>query len=98
MAESQIRLESDKIWHFSGDLSFQTVTSLLQEAARLQRDNVPEIADLSSVLRTDSAGLAFLLELMKMTQARGVTLQFRNLPQQLRNIAAISELTPLFEE
>lgn len=67
-----------------GDLTQHTVPALMPRAAALAA--LPQI-DLSAVTRVDSAGLAFLLELVRHRDRREGALRFVNVPAQLRQLA-----------
>jgi len=71
----------------NGCLSFKTVDRLLRDSAGLFRNSAPLVVDLSGVERTDSAGLALLVEWMKMAQRTGKELTFCNMPEQMLEIA-----------
>jgi phospholipid transport system transporter-binding protein len=47
------------------------------------------------VQRSDSAGLALVLEWMREVQGRGSVLKLRNLPEQMRALARLSGLQGL---
>jgi len=83
---SQISINDAQTWSLSGELSFATVTTLLAEFEGSQ--NFPQVIDLKSVTRTDSAGLALLIELLKQSQK--TSLIFHNIPEQMLNLAAVS--------
>jgi len=51
--------------------------------------------DLMGVTRSDSAGLALLVEWLRQAERQDITLRFHNLPGQLREIARVSDLLPL---
>ncbi len=51
--------------------------------------------DLAAVSRSDSAGLALLIAWMRLAQAYNFEIHFENLPEQMRQIARVSELEPL---
>ena len=53
--------------------------------------------DLSGVNRSDSAGVALLLEWRRCAMERHAVLEFDGVPAQLRTIAATSNLEELFE-
>ena len=79
-----------------GDLTFATVTALLAAsqplfAARTGRLQV----DLAGVGRADSAGLALLIEWLRLARAAGCELSFQAVPAQLQAIAAASGLTDM---
>lgn len=50
------------------------------------------VIDLKDVTRTDSAGLALLLEWMTLARKKELQIHFRNLPAQLWDIAKVSDL------
>lgn len=79
--------------HFqlAGELSFATVPQVYLEADTLFGS--PEAAlvlDLGRVTRTDSAGLALLVEWLRQARRRSKNLHFRAIPDQLLAIATAS--------
>jgi phospholipid transport system transporter-binding protein len=46
--------------------------------------------NLSHVVCTDSAGLALMIEWIKYTRQHRIQLRFKNIPEQLRNLAKLS--------
>lgn len=74
----------------SGELSFATVQATLDRQAA---DGATTV-DLTGVTRTDSAGLALLLEWTRAAQTRG-GLRFENTPPQLRKLAEFFGLSDL---
>lgn len=84
-------------FEISGELSFTTVNAVLTQsrttiflapASRLD-------LDLGGVTRADSAGLALLIEWMRMARAARCEIRFHRLPQQLLAIARAGELDEL---
>jgi phospholipid transport system transporter-binding protein len=67
-----------------GELSFARVPQLLRQADVLAADGV---LDLSRVSRTDSAGLALLLEVSRHCKARGQSLAIRGAVKQVVDFA-----------
>lgn len=67
-----------------GELSFARVPALLPQADALAASSPLSLA---SVTRTDSAGLAFLLELSRRARSRGIELSFSKAPAQVRELA-----------
>lgn len=51
--------------------------------------------DLAGVTRTDSAGLAVIIEWLKHAKCRGATIRFKNIPEQMMAIAAASRMDHL---
>ncbi len=86
-----IQMTDPHTWQFSGELSFATVPTLLAQLKSVP--NLPTVIDLQNVTRTDSAGLALLIEFRK--QAREKPVIFRHLPDQLLSLAAVCGVTEL---
>lgn len=80
-----------------GELAFATVTQVLERG----RDVIAGVTgaravlDLSRVTRTDSAGLALVVDWMRAARARGLELELRSVPPQLAEIARVSDLEEL---
>lgn len=72
----------------SGDLNFQTVPVIRQQSEALFA-NGATVVDLSGVERSNSAGLALLIEWMRVAQGNNRSITFRHLPAQLRDIARV---------
>ena len=84
-----------------GDLSFRSVPGLLETA----RDMIGEVAeitvDLAEVRRSDSAGVALLVEWMRDVRRQGKSITYLNIPSQMLAIARVSSLDtvlPLFRD
>lgn len=79
-----------------GDLTFATVTALLAASRPLFSAGSGALrVDLSGVGRADSAGLALLIEWLRLARGAGRELQFQAVPAQMQAIAAASGLTDL---
>lgn len=77
----------------AGDLSFETVPALYRDSAGwFAGDGELEI-DLGGVTRTDSAGLALLLEWLRRARAVKRPLRFANIPDQVQTLIRINGLT-----
>ena len=75
-----------------GDLSFRTVPGLLEASLDMIRE-VPEITvDLADVERSDSAGVALLVEWMREVRSQGKSITYLNIPSQMLAIARVSSL------
>lgn len=85
---SQIIAENDNTWRLSGELSFATVGALLADFTQRAAQTPPKVIDLCDITRTDSAGLALLIELRRQTKDAPFT--FRNIPAQLLSLAKLS--------
>ncbi|MBK8161838.1 MAG: STAS domain-containing protein [Gammaproteobacteria bacterium] len=77
----------------SGELSFATVPALLERGAALLAAGGGRIRlDLGGVTRADSAGLALLVEWLRLARSRRASLEIMNMPEQLRAIARVCGL------
>ena len=79
----------------AGELGFDTVTALLDQGARAFAPHAAVVVEMKGVTRCDSAAVALLLEWVRLTEARGATLAFRDLPASLAAIASISDVDDL---
>lgn len=88
------RLEEveDSWFRLSGELNFDTVPELLKSSHALFRDAERIDIDLSAVARSDSAGLALLVEWMRQAEKMHKPIQFLNIPQQMMAIVRVSGL------
>jgi phospholipid transport system transporter-binding protein len=83
---AQFVIQDENTWRLGGELSFTTVGTLLTDFSK--HANLPPVLDLQDITRTDSAGLAFLIELRKRSQSNPIV--FRNIPKQMLTLAAVS--------
>ena len=77
------------------DLTFETVTSVLDESKRSFAPHERIDVDMSGVAEADSAGLALLLEWMAQARRRHADIRFHAIPDSLLAIArtcAVAEL------
>ena len=80
-----------------GELNMQTVPAVSAELENLFAKNGCDNInfDLASVTRSDSAGVALLVELMQRARQANVQLSFKHLPQQMQDISSVSGLTSI---
>ena len=75
-----------------GDLSFATVPAL-SDGLDIGSTDRPRISiDLAGVTRSDSAGLALLVEWLRESERLGKTITFLNMPAQMQSIARVCGL------
>lgn len=81
----------------SGELGFSTVMDVLEEGRRAiaSAPTAGTVLDLSGVTKSDSAGLALVVDWLRAARARGVTLAVEAAPAQLADIARVSGLESL---
>lgn len=89
--------EPDGTLSLSGPLNFTTVRAALAQTTALLGVGSPPCIDLTGVTRTDSAGLALLVEWVKFAQATNRQLVLRGVPPQLTALAAACGITPLLD-
>ncbi len=76
-----------------GELTMQTVPNVERESRDMVNGMRGEVTiNLSQLIHADSAGLALLIEWLRCTKRNGVKLHFEQLPEQLVQIAKVSEL------
>jgi phospholipid transport system transporter-binding protein len=96
MSDSRISQQDPQHFRVEGELNMETVPALLQAmASQFPTIGNEAYIDLAGVTRSDSAGLALLVEWLRLAKIRNIRLQFHNLPSQLRDIARVSDLLPL---
>ncbi len=97
---SEARLErgTDGVLRLSGALSFANVPHLQSQLAPLLAAGGDNVLDLGGVLRSDSAGLALLVEWLRQARQHGVPLRFANIPGQMEAMARVSHVYPLFDD
>lgn len=99
MSEASIRTGDAGEFQVAGPLSFDSVPGLWRDGLALMGGlSGPLTLDLEGVTRTDSAGLALLIEWMREARRRGVEMRLRHIPAQLRAIAQTSRLAHLLQE
>lgn len=76
----------------SGTLGFTDVTALLKSSLGFFDGQAALVFDLEQVEKTDSAGLALLLEWMVLAQQSGQSIAFKEIPKQMLEIARVSGL------
>ena len=76
----------------AGALTFETVPDLYRSSTSWFEGTGELILDLAQVERTDSAGLALLIEWLRRAQAANRTLRFANIPAQVQTLIRINGL------
>lgn len=96
---SKARLEALGTGRFrvSGVLDASTAADVLaQSEPRFAQTQEPQIQmDLGGVGESDSAGLALLIEWLRMAKQAGKQIHFANVPAQIEALARISEVEDL---
>ncbi|HEC14065.1 MAG TPA: anti-sigma factor antagonist [Acidiferrobacteraceae bacterium] len=83
-------------YRLHGDLSFATVPELYRVASGQWAEQMPAVLDLADVGRSDSAGLALLVEWLGQARSSRTELHFTHVPDQLAQLIRISGLSETF--
>jgi phospholipid transport system transporter-binding protein len=92
---SQPDLEKINGQHYalSGELTMKNVPKVaLKTASVIGAMNGEVSVDLSGITRADSAGLALLIDWLRIARRAKVSLRFEKLPEQLTQIAEVCDL------
>jgi phospholipid transport system transporter-binding protein len=93
MDEPRIEETGHGSWLLVGDLSFTTVPVLKDKLDMRSAADLPGMRiDLAGVTRSDSAGLALLIEWLRESERLGKNITFLNMPVQMQSIARICGL------
>lgn len=97
MAQAMLTSSDNNQFALSGNLNFDTVSDLLKQGESRFSSVASIQIDLSAVTHVDSAGLALLLEWLRYGKHHNKPVRYQNLPEQLRSLAAISEVETLLQ-
>jgi len=86
---------ADNIFYVKGEMNFSTAENVLRASLAFLSQQSEWKCDFSSVTACDSAGLALLIEWIKLAQQKNKPLQLLHLPIQLTSMAAASGLDSL---
>jgi phospholipid transport system transporter-binding protein len=87
----------DNLFHVAGELTFATVNELLEQAPALFESHPKLNIDFTKVTRSDSAGLALLIDWMRLAKTNSKEIMFYNIPAQMlaiANASGVDELLP----
>lgn len=82
--------EGEGLFIIDGDLTFATIDKKVVKSFDFLKNTKQVTIDLSRVACTDSAGLALMIEWIKVSRQHNVQLSFKNIPEQLRKLARLS--------
>ena len=95
MKEARLTSLGEGRYALDGVLDFSTVNRVAVGGIALFKRDASVDIDLAGVTSANSAGLALLLEWLDVARARGARVTYRNLPESLVRIAAVSNLATL---
>jgi phospholipid transport system transporter-binding protein len=90
MKSLAITLQSNGIVTLEGDLTFATIHKKTVQLIDFKKAQQELVIDFSQVNQSDSAGLALLIEWLKVAQQLNKTCKFSDLPEQLLTLAKLS--------
>jgi phospholipid transport system transporter-binding protein len=94
---AHLRKESEDRFTLAGEITFATVPRLSEFGSELLQGSGERYLSLAGVERTDSAGLALLVDWIARARAEGVSLHYLAMPAKLRSLAEISDVGELLE-
>ena len=97
MSKGEFTLEDrgDGCFALAGDMSFDTAGRILKDSEPVFEEHTRIEVDLSGVTKTDSAGLALLLEWITWANHTVREIRFLNTPEKLHAIARTTEVEDL---
>lgn len=98
MPRLKVSNESPSVFLLSGDLDRITVNSAWPSSVdeiKQAADKQPVTLDLKQVEHVDTAGLAWVINLLRDCSAQNVAFTLKNVPQTLINLAKISDVEAL---
>ncbi len=93
--KAQFERQSEGVFLLSGELSFASVAGVLRESEPLlvSRNGGDVITiDLQGVGRSDSAGIALLVEWLRNAKSQNSDITFLNIPSQMLALTRLSGL------
>ncbi|WP_338920666.1 STAS domain-containing protein [Pseudomonas silesiensis] len=100
MSVSAIRMSDAGELLLSGMLDYRTGPGLRKQGQALIKSSKAAtlVVDCSAVLKSSSVGLSLLLCFMRDAEAAGKAWSIRGMPEDMREIAQVSELTELLTQ
>ena len=97
MSETAVRMDETGELRLSGVLDYRSGPGLRKQGQALIKASkaASVVVDCSAVEKSSSVGLSLLLCFMRDAQAAGKALSIRAMPEDMREIAQVSELTEL---
>jgi phospholipid transport system transporter-binding protein len=92
MTMVEIQRDAQGRFQLVGELTFRSIPELLQRARLLFNEADAIEVDLCQINRSDSAGLALLVEWMRNAQRDQKSIRFLNMPTKMLEIARSSSL------
>ncbi len=87
-----LKRREDGCFILSGTLTFKTVPVIWRQGLDLFGEAPSLMLDLSAIKRSDSAGVALLVEWMRFARSHNKPISYINMPQQMLAIVRASSL------
>jgi phospholipid transport system transporter-binding protein len=95
MSRAELQCQSAGFYSLVGELSFDTVPTLMAAGEQLFQSGGEVTLDLSRLERSDSAGLALLMSWLRQARKNQSRLKFQQIPEQLLRLARVSAVDQL---
>lgn len=95
MSDFTLESSGDGCFALSGEMSFDTAEQILRKSERLFEEHTQIEIDLSAVAKSDSAGLALLLEWVTWANHTVREIRFTDMPERVLVIAKTTEVEVL---
>lgn len=92
VAQAGVSKDGNGRLRLQGELNFASVPALREQWQKMSAGQPGIDVDLSDVNRSDSAGLALLVDCVRQAQQTGQVIRFFNIPAQMLAIARVSGL------
>jgi len=90
--QARIQRQDARSYGVNGAMTFDSVTDLWRQSEDMfSAEGVFQI-DLAKVTRTDSAGLALMVEWLREASRRGARIEYLNMPEQLLSLVDAANL------
>jgi phospholipid transport system transporter-binding protein len=96
MSTAAVRTRADGALEVSGELTFATVPAVLAANNGKFTGAGALTVDLAGVSRADSAGVALLVEWLRLARRAGRELRYVNMPRQTEQLIRVSGLERVF--
>ncbi len=91
MGAFELAGRGDGEYALTGELTFATASLALKTTAGLFKNGDATLCfDLADIERSDSAGMALLIEWLRLAERAGTPLRYTHLPENLRAMARVS--------
>lgn len=91
---ARIERRDTRSYGVSGEMTFESVAQLWRDSDGIFSDDSVVEIDLNGVTRTDSAGLALIVEWLREAGKGGARVELLNIPAQMIALAGVANLEP----